>query len=71
MKTTKEIFSENLKLYRKELELTQADLAKAIGVSRAVISYWENGKKEPSITNLALICKYFNVDSDYFIGLKD
>jgi transcriptional regulator with XRE-family HTH domain/Zn-dependent peptidase ImmA (M78 family) len=38
---------EQLASYRRRLGLTQSDLADSLGVSRAMISYWESGKREP------------------------
>ncbi len=43
-----EIFFEHVKKVRKELNLSQEDLAHAIGVSFATVNRWENGKASPS-----------------------
>lgn len=37
-----------LKKIRKELEMSQEDLARAIGVSFATVNRWENGNAAPS-----------------------
>ena len=41
-----------IKERRKELGLTQVDLAKAVGVTRITIVEWERGKNLPSLKNL-------------------
>ncbi|MCQ2815500.1 MAG: helix-turn-helix domain-containing protein [Bacilli bacterium] len=41
-----------LEYYRKQNNLSQAKLAKLIGVERYRISDWEQGRSEPSIENL-------------------
>lgn len=41
-------FAYNLKALRKEKKLSQPELAKAINVSKGVISFWENGIYEPT-----------------------
>ena len=41
-------FPELLKNIRKEIQLTQADLAKKLGVSAVLIAMVESGQKEPS-----------------------
>ena len=41
-------FSEKVKYVRTELKLSQADLARELGVSFATINRWENGSYNPS-----------------------
>ncbi|KPA08810.1 DNA-binding protein [Candidatus Magnetomorum sp. HK-1] len=41
-------FSEQVKAVRTALNLSQEDLAHAIGVSFATVNRWENGKTNPS-----------------------
>jgi len=42
---------------RKQMNLTQAELARELGVSRAAVSRWESGKRKiDSILALALEC---------------
>ncbi len=41
-------FSEQVKAVRAALNLSQEDLAHAIGVSFATVNRWENGKTNPS-----------------------
>jgi putative transcriptional regulator len=41
-------FPEYIKEVRKQLELSQEDLAHALGVSFATVNRWENGKTAPS-----------------------
>lgn len=42
------MFSERLKASRKEVGLTQVELAKILKVSNGTIGMWETGKREPS-----------------------
>ncbi len=64
-------FGERLKLLRTERELGQNALAKEIDVSNASISLWETGKQLPSAEAVFKIATFFNVSSDYLLGLKD
>lgn len=41
-------FSKQVKEVRKKLNLSQEDLAHALGVSFATVNRWENGKTAPS-----------------------
>ena len=50
---------------------TQQAIADEIGVSRATIGYYMNGDRSPDIEILSRIAKYFNVTSDYLLGLSD
>lgn len=64
-------FKDNFKYLRIEKEIGQEKLAKELGVSKGVISMWENGKREPTMSSLITIAKYFNVSIDYLVGLED
>ncbi|MBQ2712509.1 MAG: helix-turn-helix transcriptional regulator [Clostridia bacterium] len=64
-------FSIRLKELRSEKQVGQTELAKAIGVSNGTISLWENGLREPTLTNLLALAKYFKVSLDYLVGLED
>lgn len=48
------ILSEQIKLCRKQLGMSQADLADAIWVSRNTVSNWERGDTTPDIQSLVL-----------------
>lgn len=64
-------FGERLKGLRQEKEIGQIELAKNLGVSKGVISLWENGLREPKLSNLISIAKYFGVTIDYLAGIAD
>lgn len=52
-------FKNNLKLLRQEKGIGQVELAKKLGVSKGIISLWENGLREPSMSSLIEIAKFF------------
>lgn len=52
---------------RKELHWTQENLAEKIGVSLQTISNIELGKKAVRPENLANLCSYLGVTSDYIL----
>ncbi len=57
---------------RKELKLTQEQLAEKMGVSLQTISCIELGKKAVRPENLANLCSYLNISSDYILyGKRD
>ncbi len=59
----KEIFSDNLKYYRKQAGLTQDDFAKAVNTDPVYISYIENGKRFPSIEYIERMAETLKVES--------
>ncbi len=64
-------FGERLKEIRQEKGVGQIELSNAIGVSKGIISLWENGLREPKLSNLIALSKYFQVSIDYLAGLID
>lgn len=65
------IFSERLQQLRIEANLTQAQLATALNTTQRRVSYLEKEKIEPDLQTLFAIARFFDVTSDYLIGLKD
>lgn len=56
-----------LKIIRKKRKLNQQKVAMDLNISREALSYYENGKREPSLQLLVQMSKYFNVSIDYLI----
>jgi len=54
---------------RTEFEISQIQLAKALGVSKQSVSNWENENILPSIEMLARIANYFGVTCDYLLEM--
>lgn len=53
-----------------EREITFAKLEEETGLSSSIIRKWKNNTS-PSIDKIKLIARYFNVSTDYLIGLSD
>lgn len=49
----------------------QEDIAKAVGLTRASYSHYENDRVEPDINTLQNLSKFFNVTTDYLLGLTN
>ena len=71
MKTKMKNKMVGLKAIRKERDLNQQKVAMDLKVSREALSYYENGKREPSLDLLIQMSKYFNVSIDYLITGED
>lgn len=65
------IFAERLRELRQEKGLSMKELAKELNTTDAAISYWENNINDPKITYLKVIAIYFNVSTDYLLGLEN
>lgn len=63
-------FKDNLKELRLEKKLGQVELSKALGVSKGVISLWENGLREPNMYSLIIISLFFHISIDELVGLN-
>ena len=62
-------FGEILKNLRKSCNLTQKELGAKIGLSKAVVSKYENGIGYPTYDVLIRIAQYFGVTTDYLLGV--
>lgn len=67
----KETFAERLKDLRTEKRIGQIELADKLQVSRGIISLWENGLREPTLSSLVKIAVFFGVSLDYLAGITD
>ena len=56
-----------LKNIRKKRNLNQQKVAMDLNISREALSYYENGKREPSLILLVAMSEYFNVSINYLI----
>ena len=61
-------FSKQLKDLRRESKCSQAELAKAIGVSKSSINMYERGEREPSFETVRKLADHFGVDADYLLN---
>ena len=46
-------------------------LSSACGISQSSIARFELDKTEPRLSELRILCRYFNVSADYLLGLTD
>ena len=60
--------NENIKKYRKEMNLTQADLAEAFGITEGAVSKWESGNTVPDISILMDLADFFDISVDTLLG---
>jgi transcriptional regulator with XRE-family HTH domain len=61
---------ENLIRKRKEKGITQGELARFIGVSKASVSKWETGHSYPDVVFLPQLAAYFDISLDELMGYE-
>lgn len=66
-----EKFCERLKELRLERNISAVQLSKVLNVSDTTILRWEKGLIIPGIDHLKNIAIFFNVSTDYLLGLED
>ena len=66
-----QIFSERMRELRKERGLKQREMAEICGVKLRSYQGYEYGKHYPEVSGLIEIAKFFDVSTDYLLGLTD
>lgn len=61
-------FARILTLLRKERGLSQKEASEKLGVSQALLSHYENGKRECGLDFLCTTADFYNVSCDYLLG---
>ena len=57
-----------IKDLRQEKGISQALLAKTIGVSQKAIDYWERDINQPKASYIVAMADFFDVSCDYLLG---
>ena len=64
------MIADRIKSLREEHKLTQAELAKKLGITRSGVNAWEMGISVPSTQYIVELANLFKVSTDYLLGLK-
>ncbi len=59
-----------LALLRNTKGLNQREFAKELGVSNGAVAMWETNKRQPDLEMLRKIAAFFNVSTDYILGIE-
>ncbi len=62
------MFQVRLKELRENAKLSQAALAKKVGVGQSTVGMWESGRNKPENSKLESLATLFNVSTDYLLG---
>lgn len=64
------MIADKIKKLRVSNDLTQADVAKKLGITRSSVNAWEMGISVPSTMYLVELAHLFAVSTDYILGLE-
>ena len=64
------IIGERIKMLRESHNLSQAALAKRLGITRSSVNAWELGLNVPSTQYIIELSEIFKVSTDYLLGLE-
>lgn len=56
---------------RAKKNISQAQLAHEIGMTKQALSYYERGKREPKLATWVKLANYFSVSVGYLQGIED
>ncbi len=59
---------QQLKVLRENRNLSQADVARALNISRQSYNFYENGKRDPDTQTLKALADFFGVTIDCLLG---
>ena len=61
-------YIEKLRGLREDNDLTQTQVAQALGTSQTMYARYERGANEIPVRHLITLCRLYNVSADYFLG---
>ena len=61
---------ERLRGLREDNDLSQEELARLLGTSQTMYSRYERGATDIPVRHLIVLCRFFNVSADYFLGTQ-
>ena len=64
------MIAERIKFIREQEHISQADLAKRLGITRSSVNAWELGISVPSTQYIVELATIFKVSSDFLLGLE-
>lgn len=64
-------YQERLRALREDNDLTQTQIATMLSIAQTTYSQYELDKRPMPIEYIIALCKFYNVSSDYLLGLSD
>lgn len=66
-----DILAKRMRETRKRKKMRQSDVAEALGIAWISYQRYESGERDPMAPFIADFARYFNVSTDYLLGLSD
>lgn len=66
-----DIFAIRIKELRTSKGLTLKDVSSVLGIHLMTYAHYEHGDREPSLDTIRNLAHYYEVSSDYLLGLTD
>lgn len=63
--------TQNIRKIRTDRGYSQTDIANLLNTTQQQYSKYENGQNEIPIRHVITLCKFYNISSDWLLGLKD
>jgi transcriptional regulator with XRE-family HTH domain len=64
------MFEKNLRIFINQRNLSKEDVAKAVGVSSKQVARWLAGTSKPTVQNIVVLSRTFDVSSDWLLGIE-
>lgn len=64
-------FGEKLKRLMDEREVTQKEVSSCLNIAATTLNGYANDYREPDFKTLSALAKYFNVTTDYLLGISN
>ena len=63
--------TDNLRNIRIKNGYSQMDIAEVLDMTQQQYSRYETGQNEIPVRHIITLCKFYNISSDWLLGLKD
>ena len=67
----KAAYMKRMRDLREDHDKTQHEIAEILGTSQTMYARYERGASELPIRHLVVLCQYYHVSADYFLGLSN
>lgn len=65
------LYIDRIRQFRQENNITQAQVANALGMSQQQYFKYEKGVNEMPVRYVVAFCKHYGVSADWLLGLKE
>ncbi len=62
-------YVEKLTALREDRDLSQADIAKVLGITQTAVSKYELRQRRYQVQDIIVLCQYYGISSDYLFDL--